>query len=305
MKLRLGTRPSALARTQSGLVVSSLSEKARGNAAVDVSLITVTSDGDNIVGPIERSDKTGVFVAALRVALVSGEVDLVVHSLKDMPTEPPPDLELAAILPRGDVRDALCSTAGTLAELPAGARVGTSAPRRAAQILAARPDVEVVELRGNVDTRLAKLEAGDYDAVVLALAGLERLGRTDAVTEILSPDVMMPAPGQGALAIEIRTDASEKLHDLVAAVDDADARAATTAERAALATLEAGCTAPVGAYARVAKGELHLHVRVMSRDGSLVLNDESTGPLDEAEALGRNAGRALLGRGAARLLSHA
>ncbi len=306
MKLRLGTRASSLARTQSGLIVSQLSAiAAKRGEELDIDLQPVTTEGDKIKGPISGSDKSGVFVAALRVALISGECDLIVHSLKDMPVDQHADLEIAAIPARADARDALCSAGLVLAELPAGARVGTSAPRRAAQILAQRPDVHVEGLRGNIDTRLSKFENGDFDAIVLAMAGLDRLGQTDAIAEVMETEVMVPAPGQGALAVEIRADAPDELRSLVASLDDPDTRVATLAERTALGVLEAGCSSPVGAYATVADGMLSLHVRALSIDGALAINDYSSGPASEAVALGSDAGRSLLGRGAARLVSGA
>lgn len=303
MHLTLGTRGSALARTQSRQVADAIEAAgaARGDE-VTVELETITTQGDTSRASLVGLSQTGVFVAALRDHLLEGGCDLVVHSLKDMPVGEHPDLELVSIPAREDVRDALCSRGATLTGLRTGAKVGTGSPRRAAQLRRARPDLEVVDIRGNVDTRLARID-DDLDAVVLAAAGLARLDLSEAVTEFLPVDVMTPAAGQGALAIEIRRDAADELRDLLRALDDADTRAAVTAERAALAVLEAGCSAPVGAYATVSGAALRLHVRALDASGSLQLNEVVTGPVAEATRLGRTAAHALLGRGAARLVT--
>ncbi len=251
--LRLGTRRSALARTQSGHVASWL--RAQG---YDVELVDIVTEGDVSRAPLTQIGGTGVFASALRHALHDGTVDLAVHSMKDLPTAAEPGLVVAAVPPREDPRDALCARDGlTLAELPGGASVGTGSPRRAAQLRVVRPDLRVVPLRGNVATRPATVRDGTLDAVLLAGAGLARLGRLAQATELLDPAVMLPAAAQGALAVECREDRDD-VRAALAALEDADTRAATTAERALLAQLEAGCTAPIGALAVVTAEGLEL-----------------------------------------------
>ena len=294
MTLKLGTRGSELARTQSGHVADAL--RAAGH---DVELVTIRSEGDVTTGSLLDAGGLGLFAAALRVALLVGQVDLVVHSLKDLPTAPVPGLTVAAIPPRAPLADALCARDGlTLAELPPGAKVGTGSPRRAAQVRALRPDLGVVEIRGNVGTRLARTLGpdADLDAVVLAAAGLERLGRDDAITELLA---LLPAPGQGALAVECRSEDAAVLAAL-APLDDPDTRAAVEAERAVLARLGAGCAAPVGASASLDDGVLRLRAAVFSADGTAAVLAESSSTGDEpAEALGVRVAERLLAEGAA------
>jgi hydroxymethylbilane synthase len=313
MDLRLGTRGSALATAQSGqfadAVVAAAAE--RGTSAgggvgggVAVELVTITTKGDIDRGSLIGLSQTGVFVTALREALLAGECDFIVHSLKDVPTQPYEGLEIVAIPTREDPRDALCTDGRTLAELPEGARVGTGSPRRASQLKSMRPDLEVLPLRGNVDTRLAHV-GDDLDAVVLAAAGLNRLGRSADATEPLAVTAMVPAPGQGALAIEIREDAPDELRALLATLDDPATRAAVTAEREALRVLDAGCAAPVAAHAVVSRGRLTLHTRVINEDGTLALNERNSGVLAEASSIGRSSGFSLLGRGAERLMGRA
>ena len=287
-RLRLGTRGSRLALTQSGQVAEALMAAGGGGAAaaagkanegsggLGIDLVTVRTDGDGDRTPLRQLGGVGVFAARLRHALLDGEVDLVVHSFKDLPTQPVEGLEVICVPPREDPRDALCARDGlTLADLPEGARVGTGSPRRAAQLLAARPDLEVVDLRGNVPTRLARVRglevvgvgtdepvapsradaAGDLDAVVLALSGLRRLGLEHCASEVLDLETMLPAPAQGALAVEARTgEDSAELARAAAALDDEPTRLAVTAERALMARLGAGCAAPVGAWAHL-RGE--------------------------------------------------
>ena len=287
-RLRLGTRGSRLALTQSGQVAEALMAAGGGGAAaaagkasegsggLGIDLVTVRTDGDGDRTPLRQLGGVGVFAARLRHALLDGEVDLVVHSFKDLPTQPVEGLEVICVPAREDPRDALCARDGlTLADLPEGARVGTGSPRRAAQLLAARPDLEVVDLRGNVPTRLARVRglevvgvgtdepvapsradaAGDLDAVVLALSGLRRLGLEHCASEVLDLEVMLPAPAQGALAVEARADEdSAELARVAAALDDEPTRLAVTAERALMARLGAGCAAPVGAWAHL-RGE--------------------------------------------------
>ena len=288
-RLRLGTRGSRLALTQSGQVAEALIASGGGGAAaaagkasegsggLSIDLVTVRTDGDGDRTPLRQLGGVGVFAARLRHALLDGEVDLVVHSFKDLPTQPVEGLEVICVPPREDPRDALCARDGlTLADLPEGARVGTGSPRRAAQLLAARPDLEVVDLRGNVPTRLARVRgleavgvgtdepvapsradaAGDLDAVVLALSGLRRLGLEHCASEVLDLETMLPAPAQGALAVEARAgEDSVELARAVAALDDEPTRLAVTAERALMARLGAGCAAPVGAWAHLRGGD--------------------------------------------------
>ncbi len=243
--LRLGSRRSPMAVAQSGDVARRVTER----TGLRVEIVGVTTLGDVSREHLTQIGGTGVFVSALRESLLRGEVDFAVHSLKDLPTGAAPGITLAAIPVRDDPRDALVARDGAkLADLPAGARIGTGSPRRAAQVALLRGDVSCVPIRGSAGTRLAKVRDGEVDAVVLAYAGLARLGLTELVTEIFEPDDMVPAPGQGALAVECRGEDTE-LAALLATIDHAPTRAAVTAERSLLAALEAGCSAPVGAYA--------------------------------------------------------
>ncbi len=301
--LRLGTRRSALATTQSSWVADQL--RALGH---EVELVEVSTEGDrDQTTPLAQLGGTGVFVSALRDALVDGRVDLAVHSLKDLPTTPDPDTVVAAIPVREDPRDALVARDGlTLGELPAGSMVGTGSPRRRAQLEALGLGLVVTGLRGNVDTRMRQVTEGTLDAVVLAAAGLRRLGRIDAVSELLDPIQMLPAPGQGALAVEVRADDAHTA-SLVAVLDDHDTRACTTAERALLAELEAGCSAPVGALAEVVEGfdgpELSLRAVVTTPDGTADLRRSLVGDPATPADLGRRLARLLLEDGAAELMS--
>ncbi|MBY8847498.1 hydroxymethylbilane synthase [Saccharothrix longispora] len=288
--LRIGTRGSALALAQTGHVADALRA-----AGADVEIITVSTPGDRSHAPIAEIG-IGVFTSALRDALADGEVDIAVHSYKDLPTAPDPRLSLAAVPPREDPRDALVARDGlTLGELPQGARVGTGSPRRAAQLEALGLGVEVVAIRGNVDSRIRKVTDGELDAVVLARAGLSRLGRTAEITETLEPIQMLPAPAQGALAVECRVDDVDTEHLLQSTLDDSASRAAVASERALLAALEAGCSAPVGALADVVEdlddaGEevLRLSLRgVMATEDGDLLRASATGDLTAAEELGR------------------
>ena len=276
-RLRLGTRASQLARTQSQAVADAITAA----TGAQVELVHITTEGDRSSAAIAQLGGTGVFVTALRSALLAGEVDLAVHSYKDLPTAPAEGLVIAAVPPREDPRDALVARDGlTLGELPPGSTVGTGAPRRVAQLRALGLGLDVVPIRGNVDSRLARVlgvagAPGDLDAVVLARAGLSRLGRLAAVTETLDPLQVLPAPAQGALAVECRAD-DARTRELLAPLEDAATRACVVAERAALAALEAGCSAPVAAYAELADGygtgetatELFLRASVTALDGS-------------------------------------
>ena len=304
--LRLGTRRSVLATTQSQVVADALTA-ATGR---DVELVEVTTLGDISPEHLTAIGGTGVFVTALRQALIEGSIDLAVHSLKDLPTAEEPGLIIAAVPAREDPRDVLVARDGlTLGGLPDGARVGTGAPRRAAQLRALGLGLAPEPVRGNVDTRLAMVADGRIDAVVLARAGLLRLGRAAEATEVIDPLQVLPAPGQGALAVECRS-ADHQLVDLLSLLDDADARAAVTAERALLAALEAGCSAPVGALAEVvedADGGLEISLRavVVSPDGAVVLRQSLVGPADDPAGLGRRLAHLLLEDGAADLVRDA
>ena len=302
--IRVGTRASRLATTQSALVASALREA----LGVPVELVEVTTEGDVSSAPLAVIGGTGVFVGALREALLRGEVDVAVHSLKDLPTAPDERVALAAVPLREDPRDVVIARDGlTLGELPAGARVGTGSPRRAAQLHALGLGFAVVAIRGNVDTRIRKVATGEVDAVVLARAGIARLGRMAEVTEVLDPLQMLPAPGQGALAVECRAADQQLLAQLRSALDDPRSRATVAAERAVLAALEAGCSAPVGAMAEVAEGddgdELWLRAVALAADGAVAVRRSATGSPHRAEELGRALAEEMLEDGAAALIS--
>jgi hydroxymethylbilane synthase len=302
--LRLGTRASQLALTQSQAVADAIT----ATSGVPVELVHVSTYGDRSTEAIAQLGGTGVFVSALRDALHAGTVDLAVHSFKDLPTAPTPGLTVAAVPAREDPRDVLVARDGlTLGELPPGARIGTGAPRRMAQLRALGLGLDVVPIRGNVDTRMGKVTSGELDAVVLARAGLARLGRISAVTEVLDPIQVLPAPAQGALAVECRSD-DTRVVELLAALDDPAARACVAAERSVLAALEAGCSAPVAAHAELAEtedgsAELWLRASVTAIDGSDSVRDSISGPAPEAESLGRRLAAELIDRGAAALMA--
>ena len=301
--VRVGTRRSRLATTQSGHVAEMIRQRL-GREAV---LVEVTTDGDrsqaagtSLVG----SSSTGVFVSALRDALLSGEVDVAVHSLKDVPTYPAEGIVVAAVPLREDPRDVVVARDGlTLGELPVGSVVGTGSPRRAAQLHALGLGLEVVGVRGNVDTRIGKVRSGAYDAVVLARAGLSRIDRLAEVTEVLDPLQVLPAPGQGALAVECRV--GDELAAQLAVLEDAPTRAAVDAERAVLATLEGGCSAPIGALAEVVEGEddeeLWVRAVALSPDGTLTVRMSATGSPADAVGVGTRLGAEMLADGAGQL----
>jgi len=298
--LRLGTRKSPMALAQSAAVASLIMER----AGVRVELVGVTSFGDVSQAQLTQIGGTGVFVSALRQCLLAGDIDLVVHSLKDLPTAELPGIALAAVPARDDPRDALVARDGAkLADLPAGARIGTGSPRRAAQLRLMRADIRPVPVRGNAGTRLAKVTSGELDAVVLARAGLDRIGHLDLITEIFEPDEMVPAAGQGALAVECR-DTDPGLAGLLGCADDPDTRAAVTAERAVLAGLQAGCHAPVGAYA-VVTDMLRLTAVVVGEDGAAPVSAGAAAPAGEAVPTGLQVARELLRRGAGRYVAAA
>ena len=289
-----------------------VAERIAKAAKADIELVPVTTEGDTSRASLASIGGMGVFAAALREALLRGECDLVVHSLKDLPTAEHPGLRLGAVPKRADARDALCARDGlTLATLPEGARVGTGSPRRIGQLRAARPDVVAVDIRGNVDSRLGRVESGELDAVILAAAGLGRLGRADAATELLELDVWPTAPGQGALALEVRRERGDPdLERALEAIDHGPTRATVLAERLVLAGLEAGCSAPIGATAFVDDELLFLTATVYSADGTRQLTSshaatpDSRSPADLADAARDVADRAvaeLLGNGAAEL----
>jgi hydroxymethylbilane synthase len=301
--IRVGTRRSVLARTQSDHVARWLRE----TLGREVELVEVTTEGDVSTAPLATIGGTGVFVGALRDALLRGDVDLAVHSLKDLPTTPHEQITLAAVPVREDPRDAVVARDGlTLGELPTGARIGTGSPRRAAQLHALGLGFHVVAIRGNVDTRIRKVSEGEVDAVVLARAGIARLGRMAEVTEVLDPLQMLPAPGQGALAVECRATDVDLAEAVRGAIDDPRTRAAVLAERAVLAALEAGCSAPVGAMAEVAEGEdgdeLWLRAVALSPDGAVAVRRSATGRPDAADELGRGLAEEMLDDGAATLI---
>jgi len=306
--IRIGTRGSLLAKTQAGAIKDAL--QANGHAA---ELVIITTEGDRSTEPIANLG-IGVFTAALREAIHEERVDMAVHSYKDLPTAPDPRFLIAAVPKREDPRDALVARDGlTLGELPHGSVIGTSSPRRAAQLRALGLGLEIRPLRGNLDTRLNRVSSGDLDGVVVARAGLARIGRLHAVTETLEPVQMLPAPAQGALAVECRS-GDTRLARLLAEFDDADTRAAVTAERVLLAELEAGCSAPVGAIAEVVESidedgnvfdELSLRGCVATVDGSDVIRASGVATRERARELGSSVAAELFELGARELMGHA
>ena len=306
--VRIGSRGSALARWQTDYVAGLLRDAYPG---LDVQIEIFTTKGDRVLDtPLPLIGGKGLFTAELEAALHEGRIDLAVHSLKDLPTENPPGLTVGANPPRASVQDVLVSRNGhTLDSLPAGATVGTSSRRRAAQLLSYRADFQTADIRGNVDTRVRKAHdpAGPYDAIVLAQAGLERLDRGEAISAVLPVDVMLPAPGQGALGIQCRDEDASL--ELLAALNHAETQAAVIAERAFLAGLGGGCSVPIAAYATVENGTLHLHGRVSALDGSQQIDvRRSTADgldLSAAQALGDEAAQEALAQGARALLDAA
>jgi hydroxymethylbilane synthase len=306
--LRLGTRGSPLALAQAGRIADQLRERC-GRSVV---LVTVTTPGDDSTAPIERLGTTGVFTTTLREALLRGEVDLVVHSCKDLPTAPVEGLKVAAFPAREDPRDAMIWPAGTnIDALPHGARIGTGSPRRAAMLRATGLRPQIVPIRGNVGTRLRRLADGEVDALILAMAGLSRLGLLDAGAIPLDPSLLMPAPAQGVLAVECRTDDTVTAAQL-ATLDHAPTRTAALTERGILAALHAGCGSPIGALATLtaeagAAPEVRLSAVIAAPDGSSLIRAEMTGPASEGAALGHRLAQKLLqdgGGGVLLNLSH-
>ena len=301
--VRVGTRASLLATTQAGTVA----ELIRSRLGREAELVEIATDGDRSQAagtPLVEAGGTGIFVSALRDALLAGEVDVAVHSLKDLPTYPAEGVTLVAVPGREDPRDVVVARDGlTLGELPVGSRVGTGSPRRAAQLHALGLGLDVVGVRGNVDTRIGKVRSGEYDAVVLARAGLARIGRLEEATEVLDPLQMLPAPGQGALGIECRAD--DALAAELATLEDPRTRAAVDAERAVLATLEGGCSAPIGALAEVAEGddgdEIWVRAIALSPDGGLSVRMSASGDPADAVGVGTRLAAEMLADGAGQL----
>jgi hydroxymethylbilane synthase len=296
--LRLGTRRSPMAVAQSLIVGRAITAQ----TGREVELVGIDSAGDSSRELLTQIGGTGVFVSSLRTSVLAGQVDFAVHSLKDLPVGDADGIILAAVPGRDDPRDALVARDGAkLADLPPGARIGTGSPRRAAQLLILRPDIHHVPIRGNAGTRMAKVDNGELDAVVLAHAGLARISRLDAVSQVFEPEEMLPAAGQGALAVECSA-GREDLAALLGCIDDPVSRAATTAERSLLGGLQAGCSAPVGAYAAGTE-VLRLHGVVVAADGGMALRGSASGGLAQAEEIGRQVAADLLGRGAARYMA--
>lgn len=293
--LTIGSRGSQLALWQARWVQARL-ETLGEECHIEI----IHTTGDKITGvALSKVGTKGLFTKEIEEALLARSIDLAVHSLKDMPTDLPRGLTLAAIPEREDPRDALIGR--RLTELPARARVGTSSLRRAAQLRSLRPDLEIENIRGNLDTRLRKLDEGRYDAIVLASAGLRRLGWADRISEMLDPDVMCPAVGQGALAVETRDD-NGRAFEVARRLDHADSRTAVTAERAVLASLGGGCQVPIGGYATVDSEHVHLRAIVVSPDGLEIVRKNITGPRGDAAALGRALGEQLLSEGGKQIL---
>ena len=305
--IRIGTRGSALALWQANYIADELNRL----HGIETELIRIRTSGDRMqsasVAQVNeqigsQNGSKGIFIKELEEALLAGTIDLAVHSMKDVPTETPAGLAFPAITRREDPRDCLISRAGrTLRHLPPGARVGTSSLRRQAQVRHHRPDLDVLDLRGNVDTRLKKLESGDFDAIVLAMAGVNRLGLAAKITQVLGEDVMLPAVGQGALGTETRAD-DRATSQFVAALDDAETRACVTAERALLHALQGGCQVPLGALATLRGGELHLEAGVFSAAGSECVRSSENGLPEEAQQIGVRLASALIEEGADRIL---
>lgn len=299
-RLRIGSRGSVLAQWQANFVRERLAQL----AGVEAEIILIKTSGDRFQqANVNQIGLKGVFIKELEDALLDARVDLAVHSMKDVPTEIPSGLTFPAICKREDVRDALVGheKGASLAGLPQGARVGTSSLRRQSQLRYFRPDLQLLELRGNVDTRLKKVESGNYDAIVLAKAGLDRLGWSAKISEVIPTEISLPAVGQGALGIEARAEDGAVL-DLLARLDHAETRAAVTAERALLAKLEGGCQVPLGAWGRMEEGQMHLDAAVLSPDGAECIRMHAVGSADKAESLGRDLADKLLAAGADKIL---
>jgi len=298
--VRVATRGSLLALTQTGWLVDRLRE---ANPGTEFELITFKTVGDKVLDvALSQIGGKGLFTKELEDALLAGEADIAVHSLKDMPTEQPEGLVLACTPPREDPRDVVITPDGTkFMDLAPGTKVGTSSLRRLAQLRAVRPDLEYVSIRGNVDTRLRKLMEGQVGALIMAAAGFHRTGLAGRITEYLNPESCLPAPGQGALAVEIRS-ADAAIGEMVAKVHDAATATAVTAERALLGRLQGGCQVPIGAYAKVADGRIHLEGLIASTDGARVIRHSAVGAESEAQALGEDLALWLLENGGREIL---
>jgi len=297
--LIVGTRGSRLALRQTEIAHEALRAAHPGVTFEDR---TIRTAGDRTKASLSEIGGRGVFVIELERALLSGEIDIAVHSLKDLPTEETPGLAITAVLPREDPRDVLVSRGGAkLDDLPRGALVGTGSPRRAAQLIALRPDVRIADIRGNVDTRIRKVQTHEYDAVVLAAAGLARLGWLDRASQIFEPEEMLPAPGQGALAVQVRADDSDTLA-VVLSADHPDTRAAVTAERAFERRLGGGCHAAIAALAHVADERIRLRGLIADPSGENLISGELEGSTANPDSAGLKLAEQLLGQGAARLL---
>ncbi len=301
--LRLGTRGSALARAQTAGIAAQLKAS---NPDLEVEEIIVRTRGDAMLGsPIHELGGKGLFVKEIEDALLRGDIDAAVHSLKDLPSELPEGLILASIPEREEPWDALVSRGGeSIRGLVPGSRIGTSSLRRIAQIRRYRRDLEIVELRGNVDTRLEKVAAGEVEAAVLALAGLKRLGLEERATETLAPELMLPAPGQGALAIETRDD-DAATRRLMEGLDHLETKRAVTSERAVMARLEGGCQLPLAVFAEIRKGEFHIKARLASVAGERMVEKERTGSPDDSMQLGEDLAEDVLAHGGAEILRDA
>ncbi len=296
MRLRLGARGSALSLAQAGLVARAMAGRS------EVEIVTIRTTGDRLSAAGSPIEWKGDFTKELDAALLDGRIDFAVHSLKDVPSAVPEGLALAAVPMREDPSDVLVAEPRRgFFELPSGARLGTSSPRRRAQLLAARPDLQISEARGNVDTRLRRLREGHWDGIVLARAGLARLDRLAEACDVFAAEVLLPAVGQGALALFARAD-DGRTREALGAIDHTDSHREALAERSLLATLEAGCHAPVAGRARVVGESMTLEAGVFSPDGSRVLRETASGAPADAESLGRRAAERLLARGAADLL---
>lgn len=300
-KIKIGTRGSKLALWQASYLAEKLREQ---NPDLVIEIVTIVTTGDKILDvPLAKIGGKGLFTNEIERAILAGEVDMAVHSLKDLPTELPSGLIIGALSKRGEVRDALVSRSGkTLAALPSGAKIGTSSLRRRAQLLAFRPDLCVSDLRGNIDTRLRKLANGDYDALILAAAGLIRLDRHSEITELLPPDIMLPAVGQGVLAVEARADDTEILH-LLQGINDRTAAITAAAERAFLQRLEGGCQVPVGVFAELVAGELNVTGIIASLDGAKVIRRSRRGDPECAIKVGTVLAEELLSSGGSDILA--
>jgi hydroxymethylbilane synthase len=299
MSLRIGTRGSLLAKWQAEFVRRQIFQA----AGIEGEIVIIKTSGDKLAQTsLSEIGGKGIFVKELEEALLDNSIDIAVHSVKDIPTKTPPGLSFPAILRREDVRDCLVTNNGAnLAALREGARVGTGSLRRRAQLLHLRPDLDIRDLRGNVDTRLRKVESGEYDAVMLAKAGLDRLGWSSRISETLSPDVCMPAVGQGAIAAECRL-ADNEAAEVLGTLDDAETRTAIIAERALLSALQGGCQVPIGAWARTERDEFVLEACVCSVDGSQYVRQRASASPDQAVALGEHVARLLIEAGAQSIL---